>query len=55
MYCTGNSTQYSVMTYMGKEPEKEWIFVFVYNSLCYIPKNNTTLLVNYTPIKYFLK
>ena len=22
---TGNSTQYSVMTYMGKESKKEWI------------------------------
>ena len=22
MYRTGNSTQYSVMTYMGKEPEE---------------------------------
>ena len=26
---TGNSTQYSVMTYMGKESEKEWIYVYV--------------------------
>jgi len=24
-YSTGNSTQYSVITYMGKESEKEWI------------------------------
>ena len=24
---TGNSTQYSVMTYMGKESKKEWIYV----------------------------
>ena len=24
---TGSSTQYSVMTYMGKESEKEWIYV----------------------------
>ena len=23
LYSTGNSTQYSVITYMGKEPEKE--------------------------------
>ena len=26
---TGNSTQYSVMTYMGKESKKEWIDVYV--------------------------
>ena len=26
---TGNSTQYSVITYMGKESEKEWIYVYV--------------------------
>ena len=25
LYSTGNSTQYSVMTYMGKESKKEWI------------------------------
>ena len=26
-YSTGNSTQYSVITYMGKESEKEQIYV----------------------------
>ena len=25
LYNTGNSTQYSVITYMGKKSEKEWI------------------------------
>ena len=41
---TGNSTQYSVITYMRKESEKEWIYVCVCvcvyktKSLCYIPK-----------------
>ena len=25
---TGNSTQYSVMTYIGKESKKEWIYVY---------------------------
>ena len=25
---TGNSTQYSVMTYTGKESRKEWIYVY---------------------------
>ena len=27
LYCTGNSTQYSVITYVGKESDKEWIYV----------------------------
>ena len=26
---TGNPTQHSVITYMGKESEKEWIYVCV--------------------------
>ena len=29
LYSTGNSTQYSVMAYRGKESKKEWIYVFV--------------------------
>ena len=29
LYSTGNSTQYSIITYMGKEPDKEWIYVYV--------------------------
>ena len=29
LYSTGNSTQYSVMTYMEKESKKEWIHVYV--------------------------
>ena len=29
LYSTGNSTQHSVITYMGKESEKEWIYVYV--------------------------
>ena len=29
LYSTGNSTQYSVMIYMGKESKKEWIYVYV--------------------------
>ena len=27
MYSIGKLTQYSVITYMGKESEKEWIYV----------------------------
>ena len=29
LYGTGNSTQYSVMTYMGTESKKGWIYVYV--------------------------
>ena len=29
LYSTGNSTQYSVMLYMGIESKKEWIYVYV--------------------------
>ena len=29
LYSTGDSTQYSVIIYMGKESEKEWIYVYV--------------------------
>ena len=29
LYSAGNSTQYSVITYRGKESEKEWIYVYV--------------------------
>ena len=29
LYSTGNSTQYSVMVYMGKESKKEWIYMYV--------------------------
>ena len=29
LYSTGNSTHYPVMTYMGKESKKEWIYVHI--------------------------
>ena len=29
LYSTRNSTQYSVITHMRKESEKEWIYVYV--------------------------
>ena len=39
LYSTGNSTQYSVITYMGKESEKELIYVYVYlNHFAVYPK-----------------
>ena len=44
LYSTGHSTQYLVITYMGKESEKEWIYVIrITESLCCIAENNTTL------------
>ena len=29
LYSTGNSTQYSVMAYMRKEPNEEWVYLYV--------------------------
>ena len=40
LHSTGNSAQYSVITYMEKELGK----------ICCTPETNTTLLINYTPI-----
>ena len=31
---TGNYTQYFVITYKGKESEKEYIYICIYESLC---------------------
>ena len=42
LYSTGKSTQYSVITYMGKECEKECICLCITDSLCCIPEPNTT-------------
>ena len=30
LYSTGNSTQYFVITYMGKESEKMKIYIYIY-------------------------
>ena len=38
-YSTGNNTQYFVITYKGKESEKEYIT----KSLCCTPETNMTL------------
>ena len=38
-YRTRNSTQYSVMAYMGKESRKEWIYVYV--QLIHLETNTT--------------
>ena len=29
LYCTENSTQYSVIIYVGKESKREWICVYI--------------------------
>ena len=45
LYSRGNSTQYSVVTYMWKESEKEWIYIHICitESLFYTPETKTTL------------
>ena len=41
---TGRSTQYSVMTYMGKESKKhEYMYIYITDLLCCTPKINTTM------------
>ena len=41
LYSTGNSTQYSVINYMRKEPKKEWIYVYaqLIHSAVYLKHN----------------
>ena len=44
LYSTGSYTQYFVITSNGKEYEKEIIYnIYVAESLCCVPKTNTTL------------
>ena len=45
LYSRGNSIQYSVMAYMGKESKKERVDICIHitNSLCCTPESNTTL------------
>ena len=43
LYSTGNYTQYFVITYKGKEPEKEYTYVHISDSLCHTPEINTAL------------
>ena len=42
LYSSGNSTQHSVMTYMGIESKKR-MNIRITDSLCYAPEINTTL------------
>ena len=56
LYSTGNSTQHSATTHLGKESKKRVdICMCVADSLGCTPKANTTLSINYTPIKFFFK
>lgn len=50
LYCTGNYTEYFVITCKRKELEEECVCVCVTDSVCHTPKNNTTLYVNYTSV-----
>lgn len=44
LYSTGNSTQYSVTAYMGKESLKRvYVCIWITDSLCYILETDTTL------------
>ena len=41
LYSTENSTQYSVITYKGKESEKEYIYIYMTESLFCTPEAKT--------------
>ena len=43
LYSTGNYAQYLIITYNGKEYEKEYIYTYLCISLCYTPETNITL------------
>ena len=43
LHSAGNSTQYSVMTYIGIESKKEWIYICIVDSLCCTAETNTPL------------
>ena len=37
------TTQFSVMAYMGKESKKQCYMYYITDSLCFTPETNTTL------------
>ena len=53
LYSTGESGQQFVTVYMGKESEKECLYMT--DSLFCTPETNTTLQVNHIPTKFTLK
>ena len=42
LYSTGNSTQYPIMTFMGKESKKR-VDICITDSFCCTPETNTPL------------
>ena len=44
LYSTGNPTQYAVIIYMGKEYEKEWICMYIYNWITFSCGRNYNIL-----------
>lgn len=58
MYSTGNTSKYLVMTYMGKEYERECVCVYIYktDSLCCAAETNTKFMNQlYTNKNFFRK
>ena len=53
LHNTEKSTQFSVMTYMGMESKREWIYMCVCVWLIHFaaPETNTPLEINYSQIK----
>ena len=45
LYSTGNSAQYSGITYRVKDSEKINMCISETESLCYTPETNTTVLI----------
>ena len=41
LYSTGNYSQYPVITYNGKESEKEYIYIFIHNCIILLYTRNT--------------
>ena len=50
LHSTGNYIKHLVITYNGKESEKEYICVNITESLFCTPKTNTTLQIHYNSI-----
>ena len=44
---TGNSTQYPIVAYNGKEPGKEYKYMYIAESLLCTPETNITLKINF--------
>ena len=51
LHGTGNCIQYTVITHNGKEYEKEYIYIYMTESLCYEAEINTTWEINNSSIK----